>query len=93
MRDGVGVGSVVVHGPDFLHAACRVDVVDHAFADAGQATAKTQDDFVGELVGDGACTVVIGVLGVLLAQHLRVLGVVRVKDVAVDRYAARSGAE
>jgi hypothetical protein len=82
--DGVLVGAVVVHLPDFLAAAAAFDVEDFGFGDAGGATAEAEDDFVGEAVGDLAGAVLCGFLVVLLGEDLGVLGVLGVVEEAVD---------
>ncbi len=89
MSDGVLVGAVVVHCPDFLVAAFRVDVVDLGFGDTGDAAAEAEDDLVREAVGDLAGGVFGGVFAVLLGEYLRVLGVLGVEEVAVDGEASR----
>ncbi len=94
MGDGVLVGAVVIHLPDFLVAALRVvHVVDFGFGDTGDAAAEAQDDLVGEAMGDLAGGVFGGVFAVLLGEHLRVLGFLASKRIAVDREAVAGDAE
>ena len=85
--------AVVVHRPDFLGAGARADEVDLGFGDAVDAAAEAVDDLVGEAMGDGARHVFAGGLVVLLAQHLRIGGVARVIEPAVDDEAAVGGGE
>ena len=93
MGDGVLVLAVVVHHPDFLGAGARTDEVDLGFGDAVDAAAEPIDDLVGKAVGDGACHVFAGRFVVLLAEHLRIGGVARVVEPAVDDEPAVGGGE
>src|SRR6267378_4116807 len=70
MRDGVLVGAVVVHHPDFFGTRAVADEINFALGDAGDSTAQAEDDFVGKLVGDYADCVRGGVIVVLLAENL-----------------------
>src|SRR5258705_1594121 len=70
MSDGVLVGAVVVHRPDFLVARALADKVNLALGDAGNSAAQPEDDFIGELVGDDADSLSGGIVVVLLAEHL-----------------------
>src|SRR6266576_4019867 len=65
------VGSVVIHGPNFLVAGAVADKINLALCDAGDSAAETEDDFVGKLVRDYADCIGGGVVVVLLAEHLR----------------------
>ncbi len=59
-RDGVKlrelmlIFAVVIHGPDFLVAGSIADKRDLRAGDARQAAGKFADDFIGELVREGA---------------------------------------
>ncbi len=87
------VGSVVVHRPDLFVAAAEFDVEDFGLGDAGDAAAEAEDDLVGEAMGDLTGGVFAGVFAVLLGEHLRVLRVLRVEEVAVDDDFAALNAE
>ena len=53
MGDGVLIGAIVVHHPDFFGVLAEdFDVEDFGFGNAGDTAAETQDDFVGKLMGD-----------------------------------------
>src|SRR5260370_19151342 len=70
MRDGLLVGAIVVHDPDFFVAGAFADEVDLGFGDAWYASAQAEDDLVGKSVCDHARRVGRCVVGVLLAEHL-----------------------
>src|SRR5260370_40853941 len=70
MRDGLLVGAIVVHDPDFFVAGAFADEVDLGFGDAWYASAQAEDDLVGKSVCDHARRLGRGVVGVLLAEHL-----------------------
>ena len=71
VRDLLLVGAIVVHHPDFLVAGALADKVNLGFGDPGYASAQAEDDFVGEPVRDHAHRIGGGIIGVLLAEHLR----------------------
>src|ERR1700678_4133663 len=83
VRDGVLVRTIVVHRPDLFTAGAALDVVDLGLGDALAAAAQTEDDLVGEAMGNLARGVVAGVFAVLLGEHLRILQVFRVEEIAI----------
>src|SRR5271166_2467608 len=87
------VGAVVIHLPDFFGAAAITDEVNLGFRNALDAYAETEDDFVGEAVGDEAGVVFGGLLAVLLAEYLGRLRILYVIQPALhyQRPALRGG--
>src|ERR1700723_3564769 len=80
--DGMLVRAVVIHRPD-LFAASALHIVDLGFGDALAAAAQAKDDLVGEAMGNLAGGVVACVFAVLLGEHLRILQVLGVEEIAV----------
>jgi len=93
MGDGMLIGAVVVHRPDLLVAAGYLDVIDLGLGDAGGTAAEPEDDLIGEAVGDLASGVLRGRLVVLLGEHLGILGILGVEEVAVADDSAALDAE
>src|SRR6267154_1667198 len=52
--EGMLIGAVIVHYPEFFCASARADEGNLRGGDAGEATGEAADDFVGELVGEFA---------------------------------------
>ena len=85
MGDGVLIGAIVVHHPDFFGVlAENFDVEDFGFGDAGNAATEAQDDLVGKLMGDLAGRVIAGGVAILLREDLGILSVLRVEEEAID---------
>jgi len=61
------IGTVVIHDPDFFVAGAITDEKYFTFGDALNTTAQSENNFVGEFVGDEARVIVGGEIGVLLA--------------------------
>ena len=85
MRDGVLILPIVIHGPDLHGAGAGADEINLGFGNAVDAAAQAKNDFVGEPVGYGARHIRGGRFVILLAQHLRVGGVVGVEEPPVNR--------
>ena len=85
MRDLLLVGAVVVHHPDFFVAGALADEIDLGFGDSLYASAQTEDDFVGKAMRDDAHGVGGGIVGVLLAEHLRRLLIFYVVEPTLHR--------
>ena len=58
MGDGMLVGAVVIHRPDFFVPAAGAHKIDLALRDPGNAATQAEDNFVGKLVSGGARGVV-----------------------------------
>src|SRR5665213_4030292 len=93
MADGMLVGSVVVHCPYFLISAADFDIVDLGLGDAGCAAAEPEDNLIGEAVGYLAGGVLRSGFVVLLGEHLGVLRVLGVEEIAVADDSAVLNAE
>src|ERR1700753_899547 len=93
MRDLMLIRAVVVHLPDFFVTATAADEEDLAFRDAGDSTTEAEDDFIGELMRDGAGCIGSSFVLVLLTKNLRRGGVVDVKQPALHGLVAVGHAE
>src|ERR1019366_4608804 len=85
MRELLLVGAVVIHLPNFFGAAASADEVDLAFCNTLDASTETEDDFVGEAVGDETRVVFGRCLAVLLSEYLRRLDILYVVEPALYR--------
>src|SRR5271169_2967519 len=88
MRDLLLVGAIVIHLPDFLGSTAVADEVELGLRNTLKASAKTENNLIGEAVRDEAGIVFAGFFTVLLAQDLRGLRVLDVKQPALHRQRA-----
>src|SRR4051794_11057192 len=83
MRYGLLTESVVIHFPNFFGTGSLADVEDVRVCNAVEASAETEDDFVGEPMGDDARVLFRGSLAILLGEHLGALRISNVVEPAL----------
>jgi hypothetical protein len=71
LRQLVLVFAVIIHGPDFLVAAAIADEGDLRAGDSRQAAGKLSDNFIGELMREGADLRVGGLAAIHFSDHRR----------------------
>src|ERR1700761_4961235 len=83
MRDGMLIRAIVVHLPDLFIAATYFDVVDLGLCNSLAATAEPEDDLIRKAVSDLPRGILRGIVAVLLGEHLRILRILRIEEIAV----------
>src|SRR6185437_8963469 len=90
---GVLVGTVVVHGPDFLVSAAAAHEINLDLGDSLNSATEAEDNFVGEFVCGGAGGVAGGGVLILFAQNLRRRDVLHVIKPALNGHAVTGDAQ
>ena len=86
--EGMLIGTVVIHRPDFFCARTGADESDLSGGDAGQSAGEPHDDFVGELMGELANLRVGGSATINFCNHGLRRGIGDIVKPGLDRYFA-----